>query len=81
MVHPRPNPEAERALVNELETWAPRLAGMAAAAGVASTTADAEDEATCWRQDRYLYNDCRAELLAIRRECAQAGDFFDIECD
>jgi hypothetical protein len=41
--------------------------------------ADDEDDATCWR--RYPYSDCRAKLLAIRRECAQGGDFFHSECD
>ena len=44
--------------------------------------ADDEDDATCWRlQDHHPYSDCRAKLLAIRRECAQGGDFFDSECD
>ena len=47
------------------------------------TQADDEDDATCWRlQDHYPYRDCRAKLLAIRRECAQGvGDFFDSDCD
>jgi hypothetical protein len=46
--------------------------------------ADDEDDATCWRlQDHYpSYSDCRAKLLAIRRECARGvGDFFDSDCD
>ena len=46
--------------------------------------ADDEDDATCWRlQDYYRsYSDCRAKLLAIRRECARGvGDFFDSDCD
>ncbi len=45
--------------------------------------ADDEDDATCWRlQEHYPYSDCRAKLLAIRRECAQGvGDFFDSDCD
>ena len=45
--------------------------------------ADDEDDATCWRlQDHYPYSDCRAKLLAIRRECARGvGDFFDSGCD
>ncbi len=44
--------------------------------------ADNEDDATYWRlQDYYPYSDCRAKLLATRRECAQGGDFFDSECD
>ena len=45
--------------------------------------ADDEDDATCWRlQEHYPYSDCRAKLLAIRRECARGvGDFFDSDCD
>jgi len=43
--------------------------------------ADDEDDATCRLQDYYTYSDCRAMLLSIRRECAQAGDFFDSACD
>jgi hypothetical protein len=46
--------------------------------------ADQEDDATCWRLRGYYpsYSDCRARLLAMRRECAQAGaDFFDGDCD
>ena len=43
--------------------------------------ADEEDHAICLRQDHYPYSDCRAKLLDIRHECAQGGDFFDIECD
>ena len=44
--------------------------------------ADDDDNATCWRlEGRYPYGECRAKLLGIRRECAQVGDFFDLECD
>ncbi len=43
--------------------------------------ADDEDNATCRLEDRYPYSDCRAQLLAIRRDCAQGGDFFESACD
>jgi arylamine N-acetyltransferase len=44
--------------------------------------ADDEDHATCNRVRYYHpYSDCRAMLLSIRRECAQAGDFFESSCD
>jgi hypothetical protein len=42
--------------------------------------ADDEDDATCRLQDYHSYSDCRAILLSIRRECAQAGYFFE-PCD
>jgi arylamine N-acetyltransferase len=44
--------------------------------------ADDEDHETCQRlQNYHPYSDCRAILLSIRRECAQAGDFFESACD
>jgi hypothetical protein len=43
--------------------------------------ADDEDDATCRLQDFHPYSDCRAMLLSMRRECAQAGDFFESACD
>ena len=45
--------------------------------------ADEADDAACWRlQGHYSYGECRAKLLAIRRECARGvGDFFDSDCD
>jgi hypothetical protein len=43
--------------------------------------ADDQDDATCRRQDHYPYSDCRAQLLAMRQDCAQGGDFFESACD
>jgi len=44
--------------------------------------ADDEDDATCWLlHDDYPYSDCRAQLVAIRQECAGGGDLFDSDCD
>jgi len=40
--------------------------------------ADEEDHAICQRYPDY--SNCREQLLAIRRECAQAGYFFE-PCD
>jgi len=74
--------EAEQALLNEFgklaqQDWQPwrqqqewRL-----------QQADEQDDVICRRQDQYPYSDCRAQLLAIRRDCAQGGDFFEKACD
>jgi hypothetical protein len=43
--------------------------------------ADDEDDTTCRLQNYYTFVDCRAILLSIRRECSQAGDFFESACD
>jgi hypothetical protein len=45
--------------------------------------ADDEDDSACHRLTGYpSYAECRAKLLALRRECAaEGGDFFDLECD
>jgi hypothetical protein len=40
--------------------------------------ADEEDDAICARYQNY--SNCREQLLAIRRDCAQAGYFFE-PCD
>ena len=40
--------------------------------------ADEEDDAICASYPNYSY--CREQLLAIRRDCAQAGYFFE-PCD
>jgi hypothetical protein len=72
--------EAEQVLVNEFQKlgdqdwgeWRPQQEWRL-------RQADDDDDAIC--QGYQNYSDCRAQLLAIRRECARTGYFFESACD